>query len=153
MSISDPHKDKEREATRLTPTMEYGSYVYDTRNSKSLAQLTREALPRAEHYRDLVQGKHGCRPTLEELHEARFLEKVRGPLHLHTIRPLYSTSRASHWFGVAGILTPIPRPSHVSYPPPLYPTDSYLSPFLAKLPRRRNFTTPPPSADSYSPHP
>lgn len=77
VSISDPLKDKEREASRLTPTMEYGSYVYDTRNSKSLAQLTREALPRAEHYRDLVQGKPGCRPTLEELHEARFLEKVR----------------------------------------------------------------------------
>lgn len=78
VSISDVHKDKtEREVFRLTPTMEYGSYVYDTRNSKSLAQLTREALPRAEHYRDIIQGKHGCRPTLEELHEARFLEKVR----------------------------------------------------------------------------
>lgn len=81
MSISElaPSRDRERgEVTRLTPTMEHqhNSYVYDTRNSRSFAQMTREALPRAEHYRDIIQGKHACRPTLEELHEARFLEKV-----------------------------------------------------------------------------
>ncbi|KAG8273253.1 hypothetical protein J6590_025689 [Homalodisca vitripennis] len=77
VSISDlaPAGRDRGEVTRLTPTMEHNSYVYDTRNSKSLAQLTREALPRAEHYRDIIQGKHACRPTLEELHEARFLEK------------------------------------------------------------------------------
>lgn len=83
VSISDlaPARDRDREVTRLTPTMEHGSSVYDTRNSKSFAQLTREALPRAEHYRDMIMDKHACRPTLEELHEARFLEKVRGSLH------------------------------------------------------------------------
>ncbi|XP_046677992.1 LOW QUALITY PROTEIN: bumetanide-sensitive sodium-(potassium)-chloride cotransporter-like [Homalodisca vitripennis] len=79
VSISDlaPAGRDRGEVTRLTPTMEHNSYVYDTRNSKSLAQLTREALPRAEHYRDIIQGKHACRPTLEELHEARFLEKAK----------------------------------------------------------------------------
>lgn len=79
VSISEltPIREREsRDVNRLTPTMEYNTYVYDTRNSKSLAQLTREVLPRAEHYRDILQGTHACRPTLEELHEARFLEKV-----------------------------------------------------------------------------
>ncbi|XP_054287482.1 bumetanide-sensitive sodium-(potassium)-chloride cotransporter-like isoform X1 [Macrosteles quadrilineatus] len=78
VSISELAPSRERgEVTRLTPTMEHNSYVYDTRNSRSFAQMTREALPRAEHYRDIIQGKHACRPTLEELHEARFLEKAK----------------------------------------------------------------------------
>lgn len=43
--------------------------VYDTVNVKSLAQYTHEALPRVDHYRNImsVHG-HISRPTLDELH-------------------------------------------------------------------------------------
>jgi hypothetical protein len=51
------------------------TYVYDTRYAKSMGQLTREALPRAENYKDILSfGEH--RPTLDELHEGQFREKV-----------------------------------------------------------------------------
>lgn len=42
---------------------------YDTKNLKSLRYYTREALPRADHYRNIlsVHG-HLSRPTLDELH-------------------------------------------------------------------------------------
>jgi len=42
---------------------------YDTKNMKSLRYYTREALPRADHYRNIlsVHG-HLSRPTLDELH-------------------------------------------------------------------------------------
>ncbi|XP_075209863.1 bumetanide-sensitive sodium-(potassium)-chloride cotransporter-like [Lycorma delicatula] len=69
-----------REINRLTPTtagenLQHSSTsLYDSRHSRSLAQLTREALPIAEHYRDIISDSHAQRPTLEELHEARFLE-------------------------------------------------------------------------------
>ncbi|XP_046400819.1 solute carrier family 12 member 3-like isoform X1 [Ischnura elegans] len=60
--------------TVLSAQQQYNTYVYDTRYAKSLGQLTREALPRAENYRDL-QSVHAHRPTLDELHEAVFHEK------------------------------------------------------------------------------
>lgn len=43
--------------------------MYDTRNLKSLRHYTRDALPRADHYRNIlsVHG-HLSRPTLDELH-------------------------------------------------------------------------------------
>lgn len=42
---------------------------YDTKNLKSFKHYTREALPRADHYRN-VMSVHGhiARPTLDELH-------------------------------------------------------------------------------------
>jgi len=42
---------------------------YDTKNLKSLRHYTRDALPRADHYRNIlsVHG-HLSRPTLDELH-------------------------------------------------------------------------------------
>ena len=45
------------------------SNSYDTRNVKSLRHYTRDALPRADHYRNVL-SLHGqlCRPTLDELH-------------------------------------------------------------------------------------
>lgn len=45
------------------------SNSYDTKNLKSLRHYTREALPRADHYRNImsVHG-HMSRPTLDELH-------------------------------------------------------------------------------------
>lgn len=49
---------------------------YESSTSKSLGQLTREALPRAENYRDITSPAHALRPTLEELHEARFFDQV-----------------------------------------------------------------------------
>lgn len=49
-------------------TVGYGN-TYDTRNVRSLRHYTRDALPRAEHYRNIL-SLHGqlCRPTLDELH-------------------------------------------------------------------------------------
>lgn len=43
--------------------------AYDTHNVRSLRHYTREALPRADHYRN-VMSVHGQmnRPTLDELH-------------------------------------------------------------------------------------
>lgn len=55
---------------------------YESSASRSLGQLTREALPRAENYRDITSAAHALRPTLEELHEARFLDEVRIPFYL-----------------------------------------------------------------------
>lgn len=47
------------------------SNSYDTHNMRSLHQYTREALPRLDHYRN-VMSVHGHmdRPTLDELHNA-----------------------------------------------------------------------------------
>lgn len=53
------------------------TYVYDTRYQKSLGQLTREALPKLDNYRDPASIQHGFqRPTIEELHNATYVEKV-----------------------------------------------------------------------------
>lgn len=52
------------------------TYVYDTRYHKSLGQLTREALPALDNYRDLLSVHAAPRPTLDELHNATYTEKV-----------------------------------------------------------------------------
>jgi len=44
-------------------------------NQKSLGQLTREALPKYDHYRDITSVHAEQRPTLDELHDATFHEK------------------------------------------------------------------------------
>jgi len=58
------------------------TYVYDTRYAKSLGQLTREALPKLDNYRDLLSVHAAPRPTLDELHHATYMEKVRFYAHL-----------------------------------------------------------------------
>lgn len=50
-------------------------YQY-TWNLKSLGQLTREALPKYDNYRDLMSVHAAPRPTLDELHNATFHEQV-----------------------------------------------------------------------------
>lgn len=53
------------------------TYVYDTRYHKSIGQLTREALPKLDNYRDPASIQQGFqRPTLDELHNATYIEKV-----------------------------------------------------------------------------
>ncbi|KAH9370388.1 hypothetical protein HPB48_018580 [Haemaphysalis longicornis] len=54
--------------TSPTELANYGT-VYDTVNVKSLLHYTHEALPRVDHYRN-VMSVHGhiSRPTLDELH-------------------------------------------------------------------------------------
>lgn len=52
------------------------TYVYDTRYHKSIGQLTREALPKLDNYRDLMSVHNQQRPTLDELHNATYNEKV-----------------------------------------------------------------------------
>jgi len=47
-----------------------------TWNLKSLGQLTREALPKYDNYRDLMSVHAVPRPTLDDLHNATFHEKV-----------------------------------------------------------------------------
>lgn len=47
-------------------------------NAKSLRhQLTREALPRLDNYRNILSISAGHRPTLDELHNNTIQEKVR----------------------------------------------------------------------------
>ncbi|XP_021952830.1 solute carrier family 12 member 3 [Folsomia candida] len=53
------------------------TYVYDTRYHKSLGQLTREALPALDNYRDLLSVHAAPRPTLDELHNATYTEKTK----------------------------------------------------------------------------
>ncbi|XP_076054160.1 bumetanide-sensitive sodium-(potassium)-chloride cotransporter-like isoform X1 [Oratosquilla oratoria] len=63
----------------LSPTT-HSSGVYETRYQKSLRHyLTREALPKESHYRNLnsiVDGS-AARPTLDDLHHATFREQAR----------------------------------------------------------------------------
>lgn len=58
------------------------TYVYDTRYAKSLGQLTREALPNLNNYRDLASVHAQPRPTLDELHNATYMEKVSNNFQL-----------------------------------------------------------------------
>jgi hypothetical protein len=72
------------------------TYVYDTRYAKSMGQLTREALPRAENYKDILSfGEH--RPTLDELHEGQFREKVRQKL-IHVRADIQSFASQNAYF-------------------------------------------------------
>ncbi|XP_077514330.1 bumetanide-sensitive sodium-(potassium)-chloride cotransporter-like [Amblyomma americanum] len=80
-------------STSPTELANYGT-VYDTVNVKSLLHYTHEALPRVDHYRN-VMSVHGhiSRPTLDELHYSgrgsiagltqskSFSEKVRGEVN------------------------------------------------------------------------
>lgn len=43
---------------------------------KSFRQLTREALPRLDNYRNIMSVHVACRPTLDELHNCDLAEKV-----------------------------------------------------------------------------
>ncbi|XP_069156705.1 bumetanide-sensitive sodium-(potassium)-chloride cotransporter isoform X3 [Procambarus clarkii] len=64
----------------LSPTT-HSSSVYETRYQKSLRHyLTREALPKESHYRNLNSIVDGSmRPTLDDLHHNTFREQQRHP--------------------------------------------------------------------------
>lgn len=68
--------EEEDEAGDVLSPNQY-TYVYDTKYGKSFSQLTREALPKLDNYRDLMSVNAGYRPTLDELHNATIQEKVR----------------------------------------------------------------------------
>jgi hypothetical protein len=55
-----------------TSTQNQNTYFPD----KTLGQLTREVLPKYDNYRNLMSVHAGVRPTLDELHDATFHEKV-----------------------------------------------------------------------------
>uniref|UniRef100_T1JEV4 Bumetanide-sensitive sodium-(Potassium)-chloride cotransporter n=1 Tax=Strigamia maritima TaxID=126957 RepID=T1JEV4_STRMM len=55
-------------------TTHSGSTNYDTHYLKSLRHLTREALPRIDHYRNLMSVHAANRPTLEELHSESIVD-------------------------------------------------------------------------------
>ena len=61
----------------LSPTTHSNSGVYETRYQKSLRHyLTREALPKESHYRNLDSIVDGsARPTLDDLHQNTFRER------------------------------------------------------------------------------
>lgn len=67
-SATGPHCLVTSASASPTELANYGT-VYDTVNVKSLLQYTHEALPRVDHYRN-VMSVHGhiSRPTLDELH-------------------------------------------------------------------------------------
>lgn len=51
---------------------------YDTRYAKSFRQMTREALPRLDNYRNIMSIQAVYRPTLDELHNATLTAKSAG---------------------------------------------------------------------------
>lgn len=57
-------------------TVNQQTYMYD----KTLGQLTREALPKLDNYRDLASIHVGYRPNIDELHNATYYEKVSLPI-------------------------------------------------------------------------
>lgn len=60
-----------------TPTrMRLDSASSDDNKYKSFRQLTREALPRVDNYRNIMSVHVACRPTLDELHNCDLAEKV-----------------------------------------------------------------------------
>lgn len=60
-----------------TPSrMRLDSTSSDDNKYKSFRQLTREALPRLDNYRNIMSVHVACRPTLDELHNYDFAEKV-----------------------------------------------------------------------------
>lgn len=60
-----------------TPTrMRLDSASSDDNKYKSFRQLTREALPRLDNYRNIMSVRVACRPTLDELHNCDMAEKV-----------------------------------------------------------------------------
>ncbi|XP_025421487.1 bumetanide-sensitive sodium-(potassium)-chloride cotransporter [Sipha flava] len=59
-----------------TPTrMRLDSVSSDDNKYKSFRQLTREALPRVDNYRNIMSVHVACRPTLDELHNCDLAEK------------------------------------------------------------------------------
>ncbi|XP_073989662.1 bumetanide-sensitive sodium-(potassium)-chloride cotransporter-like isoform X2 [Rhodnius prolixus] len=63
-----------------------GGGTYES--SRSLGQLTREVLPSVENYRDIISARHALRPTLEELHEAQFIDIIEKTGRRKSIHPL-----------------------------------------------------------------
>lgn len=67
-SVADDRNEEGTYQLQLTHNSNY-SNSYDTHNLKSLRQYTREALPRLDHYRNILSlHAHISRPTLDELH-------------------------------------------------------------------------------------
>uniref|UniRef100_A0A646QDL3 Solute carrier family 12 member 3 n=1 Tax=Hemiscolopendra marginata TaxID=943146 RepID=A0A646QDL3_9MYRI len=67
----------EEEETLISPnqtTNHSESTNYDTHYLKSLRHMTREALPRIDHYRNVLSVHAANRPTLEELHSDSVIE-------------------------------------------------------------------------------
>lgn len=56
--------------------MRLDSASSDDNKYKSFRQLTREALPRLDNYRNIMSVHVACRPTLDELHNCDMAEKV-----------------------------------------------------------------------------
>lgn len=52
------------------------TYVYDTRYHKSISQITGEALPKLDNYRNLSSVHNKQRPTVDELLKGRYDTKV-----------------------------------------------------------------------------
>lgn len=59
-----------------TPTRVRLDSVSSDDRYKSFRQLTREALPRLDNYRNIMSVHVACRPTLDELHNCDLAEKV-----------------------------------------------------------------------------
>lgn len=59
-----------------TPTRIRLDSMSDENKYKSFRQLTREALPRLDNYRNIMSVQVACRPTLDELHNSDLAEKV-----------------------------------------------------------------------------
>jgi hypothetical protein len=76
---------------RPSATYQYTLGGGGTQYGGALQQMTREALPRLDNYRDLMSIQTGQRPTLDELRDAADPRKVRPLDHIASQRLLFPT--------------------------------------------------------------
>ncbi|KAK6644092.1 hypothetical protein RUM43_000358 [Polyplax serrata] len=76
-----PNENGDKNSSTPSPNIgrlsENNTYVYDPKLAKNLYEITREALPRLEHYKDSNSVHHAQRPSLDALHNDDFYEKVQ----------------------------------------------------------------------------
>lgn len=87
-SLRTSFRDKERKNSQTTRfKMENGdasdsnedeedNLIDDNKYARSFRHFTREALPRADNYRNILSFQANNRPTLDELHHASITNKV-----------------------------------------------------------------------------
>lgn len=66
-----------------------------------ISHFTREALPRLDNYRNILSIQAGNRPTLEELHNATIMNKVRLGLYIIFFVATEKKNKKLFFFSVA----------------------------------------------------
>ncbi|XP_031332730.1 bumetanide-sensitive sodium-(potassium)-chloride cotransporter [Photinus pyralis] len=104
LPAEDASSEEEDNVHSATETTRLNSDT-DNRNVKSFRQLTREALPRLDNYRNIMSFQAANRPTLEELHNATLLNKTPTMTTVSFNGKLEDTSEGQVKFGwIQGVL-------------------------------------------------